>query len=110
VAEARACFYLTAQSAFKFSEVSTKDQAVTNARRMLIFRRGNYGAKHLPLTVMNKNILFRVTKIALHMEAIVLNARANGRKAAGGRLLKAGKLSQAEIARQLGISRATVSD
>jgi transposase len=28
----------------------------------------------------------------------------------GGRLLKAGKLSQAEIARQLGVSRATVSD
>ncbi len=32
------------------------------------------------------------------------------RRQAGGRLLKAGKLSQAEIARQLGVSRATVSD
>ena len=32
------------------------------------------------------------------------------RRLAGGRLLKAGKLSQAEIARQLGVSRATVSD
>jgi len=31
------------------------------------------------------------------------------RRLAGGRLLKAGKLSQAEIARQLGVSRATVS-
>jgi transposase len=32
------------------------------------------------------------------------------RRLEGGRLLKAGKLSQAEIARQLGVSRATVSD
>lgn len=32
------------------------------------------------------------------------------RRQEGGRLLKAGKLSQAEIARRLGISRATVSD
>jgi len=32
------------------------------------------------------------------------------RRLAGGRLLKAGKLSQAEIARQVGVSRATVSD
>ena len=32
------------------------------------------------------------------------------RRLAGGRLLKAGKLSQAEIARQLGVSRATVSE
>jgi transposase len=32
------------------------------------------------------------------------------RRLAGGRLLKAGKLSQAEIARELGVSRATVSD
>jgi putative transposase len=32
------------------------------------------------------------------------------RRLAGGRLLKAGKLSQAEIARQLGVSRASVSD
>jgi transposase len=32
------------------------------------------------------------------------------RRLAGGQLLKAGKLSQAEIARQLGVSRATVSD
>lgn len=32
------------------------------------------------------------------------------RRLAGGRLLKAGKLSQAEIARQLGVSRATISD
>ena len=32
------------------------------------------------------------------------------RRLKGGRLLKAGKLSQAEIARQLGVSRATVSD
>ena len=32
------------------------------------------------------------------------------RRREGGRLLKAGKLSQAEIARCLGISRATVSD
>ena len=32
------------------------------------------------------------------------------RRQAGGRMLKAGKLSQAEIARQLGVSRATVSD
>jgi putative transposase len=32
------------------------------------------------------------------------------RRLAGGRLLKAGKLSQAEIARQLGVSRVTVSD
>lgn len=31
------------------------------------------------------------------------------RRREGGRLLKAGKLSQAEIARQLGVSRATVS-
>ncbi|MDQ3005063.1 MAG: winged helix-turn-helix domain-containing protein [Chloroflexota bacterium] len=31
------------------------------------------------------------------------------RRLEGGRLLKAGKLSQAEIARQLGVSRATVS-
>ena len=31
------------------------------------------------------------------------------RRLAGGRLLKAGKLSQAEIARKLGVSRATVS-
>jgi len=31
------------------------------------------------------------------------------RRLAGGRLLKAGKLSQAEIARRLGVSRATVS-
>lgn len=32
------------------------------------------------------------------------------RRLAGGRLLQAGKLTQAEIARQLGVSRATVSD
>lgn len=32
------------------------------------------------------------------------------RRCEGGRLLKAGKLSQAEIARRLGISRTTVSD
>jgi len=32
------------------------------------------------------------------------------RRLAGGRVLKAGKLSQAEIARQVGVSRATVSD
>ena len=32
------------------------------------------------------------------------------RRLEGGRLLKAGKLNQAEIARQLGVSRATVSD
>ena len=32
------------------------------------------------------------------------------RRLEGGRLLKAGKLSQAEIARQLGVSRATISD
>ena len=32
------------------------------------------------------------------------------RRLEGGRLLEAGKLSQAEIARQLGISRAKVSD
>jgi transposase len=32
------------------------------------------------------------------------------RRLEGGRLLKAGTLSQAEIARQLGVSRATVSD
>src|SRR5512143_3651042 len=32
------------------------------------------------------------------------------RRHEGGRLLKAGKLSQAEIARRLGVSRATVSD
>jgi transposase len=32
------------------------------------------------------------------------------RRLEGGRLLKAGKRSQAEIARQLGVSRATVSD
>ena len=32
------------------------------------------------------------------------------RRLKGGRLLKAGKLSQAEIARQLSVSRATVSD
>jgi transposase len=32
------------------------------------------------------------------------------RRLAGGRLLKSGKLSQADIARQLGVSRATVSD
>ena len=32
------------------------------------------------------------------------------RRQEGGRLLKAGKLSQAEIARQMGVSRATVSD
>ena len=32
------------------------------------------------------------------------------RRLAGGRLLKAGKLTQAEIARQLGVSRATISD
>ena len=32
------------------------------------------------------------------------------RRLAAGRLLKAGKLSQAEIARQIGVSRATVSD
>ena len=32
------------------------------------------------------------------------------RRQAGGRLLKAGKLSQSEIARQLGVSRASVSD
>jgi putative transposase len=32
------------------------------------------------------------------------------RRLAGGHLLKAGKLSQAEIARHLGVSRATVSD
>jgi putative transposase len=32
------------------------------------------------------------------------------RRLEGGRLLKAGKMSQAEISRQLGVSRATVSD
>ncbi len=32
------------------------------------------------------------------------------RRRTGGQLLKAGKLSQAEIARRLGVSRATVSD
>ena len=32
------------------------------------------------------------------------------RRLEGGRLLKTGKLSQAEISRQLGVSRATVSD
>jgi len=32
------------------------------------------------------------------------------RRRAGGQLLKAGRLSQAEIARRLGVSRATVSD
>jgi putative transposase len=32
------------------------------------------------------------------------------RRLAGGRLLRQGKLSQAEIARELGVSRATVSD
>ena len=32
------------------------------------------------------------------------------RRLEGGRLLKAGKLSQAEIARQLGVSRATVNE
>lgn len=32
------------------------------------------------------------------------------RRLEGGRLLQAGKLSQAEISRQLGVSRATVSD
>ena len=32
------------------------------------------------------------------------------RRLEGGRLLKAGKLSQAEIARKLGVSRASVSD
>ena len=32
------------------------------------------------------------------------------RRLEGGRLLKAGKMSQAEIARQLGVSRTTVSD
>ena len=32
------------------------------------------------------------------------------RRLEGGRLLKAGKLTQAEIARQLGVSRATISD
>jgi transposase len=32
------------------------------------------------------------------------------RRREGGRLLKAGKLSQAEIARQVGVSRATVSE
>ena len=32
------------------------------------------------------------------------------RRLEGGRLLKAGKLSQAEIARHLGVSRATVGD
>lgn len=32
------------------------------------------------------------------------------RRLTGGRLLKAGRLSQAEIARRLGVSRATVSD
>jgi transposase len=32
------------------------------------------------------------------------------RRLEGGRLLKVGKLSQAEIARQLGVSRSTVSD
>jgi putative transposase len=32
------------------------------------------------------------------------------RRLAGGRLLKVGKLSQAEIARQLGVSRATISE
>lgn len=32
------------------------------------------------------------------------------RRLEGGRLLKAGKVSQAEIARQLGVSRTTVSD
>lgn len=31
------------------------------------------------------------------------------RRLEGGRLLKAGKLSQAEVARQMGVSRATVS-
>jgi transposase len=37
-------------------------------------------------------------------------AQMEERRLEGGRLLKAGKLSQAEIARQLGVSRATVSD
>lgn len=37
-------------------------------------------------------------------------AQMEERRLAGGRLLKAGKLSQAEIARQLGVSRATVSE
>ena len=32
------------------------------------------------------------------------------RRLEGGRLLQEGKLSQAEIARQLGVSRATISD
>lgn len=32
------------------------------------------------------------------------------RRLEGGRLLQAGKRSQAEIARELGVSRATVSD
>ena len=32
------------------------------------------------------------------------------RRLEGGRLIKAGKISQAEISRQLGVSRATVSD
>ena len=32
------------------------------------------------------------------------------RRLEGGRLVKAGKLSQAEIARQLGVSQTTVSD
>lgn len=32
------------------------------------------------------------------------------RRLVGGRMVKAGKLTQAEIARQLGVSRATVSD
>jgi transposase len=37
-------------------------------------------------------------------------AQMEERRLAGGRLLKAGKLSQAEIARQLSVNRATVSD
>lgn len=37
-------------------------------------------------------------------------AQLEERRLTGGRLLKAGRLSQAEIARQLGVSRASVSD
>jgi transposase len=37
-------------------------------------------------------------------------AQIEERRLEGGRLLKAGKVSQAEIVRQLGVSRATVSD
>jgi transposase len=45
------------------------------------------------------------------METIQSNpCQMEERRLEGGRLLKAGKLSQAEIARRLGISRAMVSD